>query len=273
MGNTSLQKEIVLRVKTGLLVGLCIGIFILTPIIVVGIFVIVLSFFGAQELTKMLANSNVKNHGRLPNWLLPGSAIIIGIGSLFGVLGLHSMMLLCAFGWIFYELVFTLNEETKNLSSLGIGLFGMIWIVWSISHITLIKALPNGTTWLFFLIIVVSSCDIFAYFGGKHFGKSLLAPTISPKKTWEGFFFGILGGGIVGSVFCELTMTMFWLNGFLFALVLSSVGQLSDLVESKVKRICKVKDSGTILPGHGGILDRIDAHIISAPVFYYFIQF
>ena len=68
----------------------------------------------------------------------------------------------------------------------------MVWIVWSILHITLIKALPEGTTLLFFLILVVSFSDVFAYFGGKRFGKSLLAPKISPNKTWEGSFFGIV---------------------------------------------------------------------------------
>ena len=73
-------------------------------------------------------------------------------------------------------------------------------------------------------------------------------------------------------MFGELTLSMFWLNGLLVAILLAIVGQLSDLVESKIKRLCKVKDSGTILPGHGGILDRIDGHLLSAPVFYYFLQ-
>ena len=137
---------------------------------------------------------------------------------------------------------------------------------------TLIKVLPDGTALLFFLLFVISFSDIFAYFGGKRFGKSMLAPTISPKKTWEGSFFGVVGGGIVGAVFGEITMSMFWLYGMLLAMVLAVVGQFGDLIESKIKRLCNVKDSGKILPGHGGILDRIDGHMLAAPVFYYLLK-
>ena len=115
---------------------------------------------------------------------------------------------------------------------------------------TLIKELPDGTALLFFLLLVISFSDIFAYFGGKRFGKSMLAPTISPKKTWEGSFFGVVGGGIVGAVFGEIIISMIWLYGMLLAMLLAVVGQFGDLIESKIKRLCNVKDSGKILPGH-----------------------
>ena len=137
---------------------------------------------------------------------------------------------------------------------------------------TLIKDLPGGTALLFYLLFVISFSDIFAYFGGKRFGKSMLAPEISPKKTWEGCFFGVLGGGIVGAVFGEIIMSMFWINALLLAIVLAVLGQFGDLIESKIKRLCNVKDSGKILPGHGGILDRIDGHMFAAPVFYYLLK-
>ena len=119
---------------------------------------------------------------------------------------------------------------------------------------TLIKELPDGTALLFYLLFVISFSDIFAYFGGKRFGKSMLAPTISPKKTWEGSFFGVLGGGIVGAVFGEIIICMFWLYGMLLSMLLAVVGQFGDLIESKIKRLCNVKDSGKILPGHGAYL-------------------
>ena len=180
--------------------------------------------------------------------------------------------MISAVGWIFYELVFTPKSELTKLSALGFGLFGMVWAVWSVLHITLIKGLPEGTALLFYLLLVISFSDIFAYFGGKRFGKSMLAPAISPKKTWEGSFFGVVGGGIVGAVFGEVTMSMFWFNGMILAMVLAIVGQFGDLIESKIKRLCNVKDSGKILPGHGGILDRIDGHMFAAPVFYYILK-
>ena len=76
----------------------------------------------------------------------------------------------------------------------------------------------------------------------------------------------------MGAVFGELTLSLFWLNGLIVAIFLAIIGQLGDLVESKIKRLCKVKDSGTILPGHGGVLDRIDGHMLAAPVFFYLLQ-
>ena len=273
MSDTSSKSDLSARVKTGIPLAAGISVLLFSPTFVIGLLVLVVAFIGAQELTKMLAKGEDEEAtGLLPEWLLPGTAVLMGLGALAGESGLHAALMISAVGWIFYELVFTPKSELAKLSSLGLGLFGMVWAVWSVLHITLIKALPEGTALLFYLLLVISFSDIFAYFGGKRFGKSLLAPSISPKKTWEGSFFGVVGGGIVGAVFGELTMSMFWLYGLLLAMLLAVVGQLGDLVESKIKRLCDVKDSGTLLPGHGGILDRIDGHMLAAPAFYYLLQ-
>ncbi|HBL56976.1 MAG TPA: hypothetical protein EYM80_12555 [Deltaproteobacteria bacterium] len=273
MSDASSTSDLSARVKTGFPLAAGIAILLFTPTFVIGLLVLAIAFIGAQELTGMLAKGNDdENPGILPEWLLPGTAVLMGLGALAGESGLHGALLISAVGWIFYELVFTPKSELAKLSALGFGLFGMVWAVWSVLHITLIKALPEGTALLFYLLLVISFSDIFAYFGGKRFGKSLLAPNISPKKTWEGSFSGVVGGGLVGAVFGELTMSMFWLYGLILAMLLAVVGQLGDLVESKIKRLCNVKDSGTLLPGHGGILDRIDGHMLAAPVFYYLLQ-
>ena len=273
MSDASSTSDLSARVKTGFPLAAGIAILLFTPTFVIGLLVLAIAFIGAQELTGMLAKGNDdENPGILPEWLLPGTAVLMGLGALVGESGLHGALLISAVGWIFYELVFTPKSELAKLSALGFGLFGMVWAVWSVLHITLIKALPEGTALLFYLLLVISFSDIFAYFGGKRFGKSLLAPNISPKKTWEGSFSGVVGGGLVGAVFGELTMSMFWLYGLILAMLLAVVGQLGDLVESKIKRLCNVKDSGTLLPGHGGILDRIDGHMLAAPVFYYLLQ-
>ena len=273
MSDASSTSDLSARVKTGFPLAAGIAILLFTPTFVIGLLVLAIAFIGAQELTGMLAKGNDdENPGILPEWLLPGTAVLMGLGALAGESGLHGALLISAVGWIFYELVFTPKSELAKLLALGFGLFGMVWAVWSVLHITLIKALPEGTALLFYLLLVISFSDIFAYFGGKRFGKSLLAPNISPKKTWEGSFSGVVGGGLVGAVFGELTMSMFWLYGFMLAMLLAVVGQLGDLVESKIKRLCNVKDSGTLLPGHGGILDRIDGHMLAAPVFYYLLQ-
>ena len=273
MSDASSTSDLSARVKTGFPLAAGIAILLFTPTFVIGLLVLAIAFIGAQELTGMLAKGNDdENPGILPEWLLPGTAVLMGLGALAGESGLHGALLISAVGWIFYELVFTPKSELAKLSALGFGLFGMVWAVWSVLHITLIKALPEGTALLFYLLLVISFSDIFAYFGGKRFGKSLLAPNISPKKTWEGSFSGVVGGGLVGAVFGELTMSMFWLYGLMLAMLLAVVGQLGDLVESKIKRLCNVKDSGTLLPGHGGILDRIDGHMLAAPVFHDLLQ-
>ena len=273
MSSGSKESDLLVRIKTGLPLALGITLILFTPTIIVGVFVIAISFIGSQELTKMLCKSLGKgNKELLPKWLLPATALLMGFGALNGEKGLHAALLTSVLGWIFYKLIFLSKSEANKLETIGLGLFGMVWAVWSTLHIILIKSLPDGTELIFYLILVISFSDIFAYFGGKYFGKSLLAPSISPKKTWEGCLFGVIGGGFVGAVFGELTLSLFWLNGLIVAIFLAIIGQLGDLVESKIKRLCKVKDSGTILPGHGGVLDRIDGHMLAAPVFFYLLQ-
>ena len=274
MSESPSSSELTKRIRTGIPLAAGIALVVFAPTFVVGLVVLVLAFIGAQELTAMLAGKEDKTDSTvlLPEWMLPIAAVLMGLGALGGESGLHAALLISAAGWIIIELVFTPKNELSKFTPLGFGLFGMVWIIWSLAHMTLIKELPDGTALLFFLLFVISFSDIFAYFGGKRFGKSMLAPTISPKKTWEGCFFGVVGGGIVGAVFGEITMSMFWLYGMLLAMVLAVVGQFGDLIESKIKRLCNVKDSGKILPGHGGILDRIDGHMLAAPVFYYLLK-
>jgi len=274
MSEAPSSSELTKRIRTGIPLAAGIALVVFAPTFIVGLVVLVLAFIGAQELTAMLAGKEDKIDSTvlLPEWMLPVAAVLMGLGALGGESGLHATLLISVVGWIIIELVFTPKNELSKFTPLGFGLFGMVWIIWSLAHITLIKELPDGTALLFYLLFVISFSDIFAYFGGKRFGKSMLAPTISPKKTWEGSFFGVVGGGIVGAVFGEITMSMFWLYGMLLAMVLAVVGQFGDLIESKIKRLCNVKDSGKILPGHGGILDRIDGHMLAAPVFYYLLK-
>ncbi len=274
MSEAPTSSELIKRVRTGIPLAAGIALIVFAPTFILGLVVIILAFIGAQELTTMLAGKEEKSDSKvtLPEWLLPVSSVMMGLGAMGGEAGLHATLLISATGWIIFELVFTPKNELSKFSSLGFGLFGMVWIIWSLAHMTLIKDLPDGTVLIFYLLFVISFSDIFAYFGGKRFGKSMLAPTISPKKTWEGSFFGVVGGGIVGAVFGEITMSMFWFYGMLLAMALAVLGQLGDLIESKIKRLCNVKDSGKILPGHGGILDRIDAHMFAAPFFYYLLK-
>ena len=267
-------SELTKRGRTGIPLATGIALVVLAPTFILGLVVLVLAFIGAYELTTMLAGNedNTDSTVLLPEWLLPAAAVLMGLGALGGESLLHATFLISAAGWIIFDLVFAPKNELSKFTPLGFGLFGMVWIIWSLTHMTLIRELPGGKSLLFYLLFVISFSDIFAYFGGKKFGKSMLAPSISPKKTWEGSFFGVVGGGLVGAVFGEIVMSMFWVYGMLLAMVLAVVGQFGDLIESMIKRLCNVKDSGKILPGHGGILDRIDGHMLAAPVFYYLLK-
>ena len=274
MYEASSSSELTKRVRTGIPLATGIALIVLAPTFILGLVVLVLAFIGAYELTTMLAGNedNTDSAVLLPEWLLPAASVLMGLGALGGESVLHATFLISAAGWIIFDLVFAPKNELSKFTPLGFGLFGMVWIIWSLAHMTLIRELPGGKSLLFYLLFVISFSDIFAYFGGKKFGKSMLAPSISPKKTWEGSFFGVVGGGLVGAVFGEIVMSMFWVYGMLLAMVLAVVGQFGDLIESKIKRLCNVKDSGKILPGHGGILDRIDGHMLAAPVFYYLLK-
>lgn len=124
---------------------------------------------------------------------------------------------------------------------------------------------------VFMLFVLIWSSDTFAYIAGRLFGKHKMAPKISPKKTWEGFAGGVILTLILG-YFIEQNMPDLRGNWMVVGFLVSVFAPLGDLVESQLKRSFGVKDSGNIIPGHGGILDRLDSFIICVPVVYlYFI--
>jgi phosphatidate cytidylyltransferase len=133
--------------------------------------------------------------------------------------------------------------------------------------------LKENSLYLFLLLAIVMGCDTGAYFGGKAFGKRKLAPTLSPKKTWEGAILGVLSA-ILLAIALNHYYDQSLGSDFLVALTAlfgATAGILGDLLESGFKRFAGVKDSGVIFPGHGGFLDRVDAIIIAAPVVWVFV--
>jgi len=122
--------------------------------------------------------------------------------------------------------------------------------------------------------LLVWSTDTFAYYTGRALGRRPLAPTISPKKTWAGAVGGTVGAVVVGIVMKLLLLDVLtWGHAVGVALVAAVAGQFGDLAESAMKRAVEVKDSGALLPGHGGILDRFDAMILAAPAVYLYLAF
>ncbi len=126
---------------------------------------------------------------------------------------------------------------------------------------------PEGLAFVIWFCVVLWATDIGAYFAGRSIGGPKLAPKISPNKTWAGFFGGILLAVVSSLVLHEFFNPVMRVSDLVLAcILLSIVGQLGDLFESWVKRKLGVKDSGALIPGHGGVLDRIDAILLSAPV-------
>jgi phosphatidate cytidylyltransferase len=121
-------------------------------------------------------------------------------------------------------------------------------------------------------MLLVWATDTFAYYAGRSFGKHLLAPTVSPKKTWEGAVGGVAGAVVVAALLKILVLGFLtWFDVAVIALICGAVSQLGDLAESRLKRSAGVKDSGSILPGHGGVLDRLDALIVAFPLVYLYL--
>lgn len=148
--------------------------------------------------------------------------------------------------------------------------FGLVWIGFMGAHLYLIRLLPEGNAWLLVLTGITAGSDSGAYYVGRAFGRHKLSALISPNKTIEGAVGGIITGIVVAILIASLLLeTVPWVFVVFAALVLGAIGICGDLTESIVKRATGTKDSGTILGGHGGILDRADSMLFAAPVLYY----
>jgi phosphatidate cytidylyltransferase len=161
------------------------------------------------------------------------------------------------------------------------GLFGLIYIAYPLTLVPMLWKQEDGPALLVFLMVCVWAGDIAALYFGRAFGKSKLAPRLSPGKTWVGSIASIIGSMLAAGLVIAISNALtargnttlhisepLW-QSLLLAAILNIAAQLGDLLESAIKRGAGVKDSGTILPGHGGILDRIDALLLAAPVLWF----
>ena len=175
--------------------------------------------------------------------------------------------------FVFFVNSFFGSREMKDAAfDVAFKAFGVVYIAVPFSFFALISGLEDGPWWIIFLFAVIWSNDTLAYVTGRQFGRHKLCPSISPGKTVEG-----AAGGIAGGFAAALLVNHFAGLGAGFAVVLSLsivlgvAGIAGDLAESVLKRGAGVKDSGSIVPGHGGVLDRTDSLIFTIPVLYYFL--
>jgi phosphatidate cytidylyltransferase len=147
---------------------------------------------------------------------------------------------------------------------------GILYLGWLLSYFVALRGLDDGRNWVFLALAANFTSDTAAFFTGRALGQHKLAPSISPGKTWEGAVAGVLGAIVVSLLF-TLLLPFSYGQAIILGLLVSVFGQLGDLVESLFKRNMGVKDSGRLLPGHGGALDRIDSVVFAGVVVYYYV--
>lgn len=207
--------------------------------------------------------SELDNSSNLRTRIISGAVMLLaGIMAICFFKGLFFLIvtaiaILMTFEWL--ELTKSASDSEKKRWHM-IGFFYILLPIFSVLKLRDIDS--NILLWMF---AVICATDIFAYFVGKSFGGPKLMPTVSPNKTWAG-----LAGGVAASMVIGFLSSFMFPGGVIFfifiSIVLSLVEQVSDLLESKFKRIFGVKDSGNIIPGHGGILDRFDGMMLTAPL-------
>lgn len=150
---------------------------------------------------------------------------------------------------------------------------GIFYVGWMMSHFVLLRDLDDGRDWVIIALFSTFASDTSAYFTGRAFGKHKMAPAISPGKTWEGAIGGLLGAAIATVVLAIIT----GIDDFGYAKIIplgfliSIFAQLGDLTESALKRNASAKDAGSLIPGHGGVLDRLDSLIFTVVLVYYYV--
>ena len=163
--------------------------------------------------------------------------------------------------------------DTRTSSTWTATIAAAVYVGGMLFHAPVLRAIDDGREWVLFLLLATFATDSFAFLVGRTVGRRVLAPSISPSKTWEGAIGGILaaaGAAVAGAQSWNLGIGLGQAAGL--GALIGVVGQLGDLIESRLKRSADVKDSGWLLPGHGGILDRLDSIVLNLVVVYYFVS-
>jgi len=199
------------------------------------------------------------------------AALLILVSATSGDMALQVVILTFAVMTVLMFNLLRVSKKGMDMTAAGGVILGILYIPLLMSHFILIRQAPAGVRWIFFILVLAFSGDIAAYYVGRAMGKKKLLPQVSPGKTVEGTI-GLVAGSIAGClVFRQLFLPQLPVaHAVILGLVGSVVGQLGDLCESVLKRSAGVKDSGTLLPGHGGILDRLDCLMFIAPFVYYY---
>ncbi len=231
-----------------------------------------ISFYEFSELTK-----NKNAYVNFPLGIL--AVFVIVINSYYTFTETNIILLVATVIILLFELF---RNKASAIINVGTTLLGILYLGVLSSSILLIREFFNNSEMLYpeggFLIISIMVsiwvCDSAAFFLGSAFGKHKLFPRVSPNKSWEGAIAGFVFA-IIGMIVAKILVLDYlnWQDVIIIGIIAGTIGQLGDLVESLIKRDAKVKDSSAIIPGHGGIFDRFDSLLLTAPVVYLYLYF
>lgn len=246
--------------------------------------VIALSLIGTWELARMLQGKGIR-----VSFVLPAALNLLLLLGVYFLADLPTeqpdpqLRHTTLSAWMHMYVVFAgltlllrnvFLKPRATLTEMSAPFFQLAWLGWFPAFFILIRTLPGGPFFLIWALTTVAFSDIGGYFAGKYLGKHPYFQHLSPNKTIEGAIGGILGSVAIGmglsAAFGSL-LPLPLLHVVLLAAGMACVGQMGDLIESMVKRDMDVKDSGTWLPGFGGLLDRIDSYLLLAPFLYYYL--
>ncbi|BDS49245.1 phosphatidate cytidylyltransferase [Rhodoluna sp. KAS3] len=272
-GGRSLSKSVA--------VGLALGAaFLLSVLIYKELFMVFAATaagFGAWELSTAL---------RLKGWYVPRVPSVVGSvlimpAAFYGGAQLQWLVALSIVAalilWRTVHLLWERREKPiqaiqHTLRDYAAAAFVVIYLPLMTSFTMLLLRRPDGASWVIAFVVTVALIDTAGYLVGRKFGKHKLAPGVSPKKTWEGLLASITAGSVSAVLFSIFALGLPWWLGVVFAAALLLAAVFGDLAESLIKRDLGVKDMSSILPGHGGVMDRLDSILPSALITYLFMQ-
>lgn len=214
-----------------------------------------------KEYADMLAGKGYK----LPLPLLMGLTFLMVALQSYNIGIISELGLLIAF----ISMIVWLVTTQDVFANFAFGFVGYMMISWTLSFLLCLESMGNGWHLTLLAFLIVWATDAGAYCVGMLFGRHKMAPVISPKKSWEGAVGGVLCCLLAVIVYNELVLDYTWRFVLATALICSVFGQIGDLLESWLKRWAGVKDSGNLIPGHGGLMDRFDSMMLVAPLLYY----
>lgn len=234
----------------------------------------VVAIFAVREYLRIIFRQGFSPGDTPVSWMIPGISYVVSIllvtaaafGSWPGIVLvlILDLVLLCLFA------LYRFAAPDDLFDTIARQMLGVVYIPIPLSLLLFVRNMEHGVLWVFWLLIVCFMNDTGAFYSGTFLGKRKLAPRISPKKTVEGSV-----GGIVASMTAGLILSLIFFKSPILALIMipcsiliALAGQAGDLFESALKRASAVKDSGRILPGHGGMLDRIDGLLFAIPVLF-----